>query len=321
MMKNYKRGISYEELIAVVDELGSSMLNPKSFQDTRFVQIESGTNPENTKHFSLAAETQDDKKEGYESLEYEEDCYYVKTSDTPSFDQCAVDGSDACCLDEDEASARLSQAFVDDDLCIDDLCPVEIELLGKENIKMRNSLLSSSQDFLKTFIIKGSKKPQNFYNLLHLRKAEEAQNDMSPDSGINELTGLSPEEQEKQRQEWQQELAKRLAHSPPTKANRAQSPAGSPDFRKWESCRIMDIFLLLYRNIFIFALLGAAVMLPTLGNSFSRTCQLCLHGLSFGHLWNVLCMSTTFDCAIFCSAACLCMAECQIQVAVHCLGD
>jgi hypothetical protein len=30
---------------------------------------------------------------------------------------------------------------------------------------------------------------------------------MSPDSGINELHGLTPEEQERQRQEWQQELA------------------------------------------------------------------------------------------------------------------
>jgi hypothetical protein len=29
---------------------------------------------------------------------------------------------------------------------------------------------------------------------------------MSPDSGINELHGLTPEEQERQRQEWQQEL-------------------------------------------------------------------------------------------------------------------
>ncbi|KAJ8892970.1 hypothetical protein PR048_005551 [Dryococelus australis] len=33
----------------------------------------------------------------------------------------------------------------------------------------------------------------------------------------------------------------RLAHSPPTKANQAQSPAGSPDFRKWESCRTMPL--------------------------------------------------------------------------------
>lgn len=30
---------------------------------------------------------------------------------------------------------------------------------------------------------------------------------MSPDSGINELAGLTPEEQEKQKQEWAAELA------------------------------------------------------------------------------------------------------------------
>lgn len=38
--------------------------------------------------------------------------------------------------------------------------------------------------------------------------AEEAPTDVSPDSGINELQGLSPEEQERQKQEWQQELVK-----------------------------------------------------------------------------------------------------------------
>ncbi|KAJ8882051.1 hypothetical protein PR048_018539 [Dryococelus australis] len=31
-------------------------------------------------------------------------------------------------------------------------------------------------------------------------------------------------------------VAERLARSPPAKAHRARSPAGSPDFRKWESC-------------------------------------------------------------------------------------
>ncbi|KAJ8868989.1 hypothetical protein PR048_030535 [Dryococelus australis] len=36
-------------------------------------------------------------------------------------------------------------------------------------------------------------------------------------------------------------VAQRLACSPPTKANRVQSPAGSPDFRKWESCRTMTL--------------------------------------------------------------------------------
>ncbi|KAJ8874324.1 hypothetical protein PR048_025170 [Dryococelus australis] len=36
-------------------------------------------------------------------------------------------------------------------------------------------------------------------------------------------------------------MAERLARWPPTKANRAQYPAGSPDFRKWESCRLMPL--------------------------------------------------------------------------------
>ncbi|KAJ8883007.1 hypothetical protein PR048_014846 [Dryococelus australis] len=36
-------------------------------------------------------------------------------------------------------------------------------------------------------------------------------------------------------------VAERLAHSPPTKANRAHSPDGSLDFRKWESCRAMPL--------------------------------------------------------------------------------
>ncbi|KAJ8886245.1 hypothetical protein PR048_012454 [Dryococelus australis] len=36
-------------------------------------------------------------------------------------------------------------------------------------------------------------------------------------------------------------VAKRLAHLPPTKANQVQSLAGSLDFRKWESCRMMPL--------------------------------------------------------------------------------
>ncbi|KAJ8870031.1 hypothetical protein PR048_029042 [Dryococelus australis] len=36
-------------------------------------------------------------------------------------------------------------------------------------------------------------------------------------------------------------VAERLARLPPTKANRARSPDGSPDFRKWESCRTMPL--------------------------------------------------------------------------------
>ncbi|KAJ8871453.1 hypothetical protein PR048_027770 [Dryococelus australis] len=36
-------------------------------------------------------------------------------------------------------------------------------------------------------------------------------------------------------------VAERLAYSSPTTANRVQSPAGSPGFRKWESCRTMPL--------------------------------------------------------------------------------
>ncbi|KAJ8877888.1 hypothetical protein PR048_022347 [Dryococelus australis] len=36
-------------------------------------------------------------------------------------------------------------------------------------------------------------------------------------------------------------VAERLARSPPTNANRAQSPAGSPDFSKWESCQAIPL--------------------------------------------------------------------------------
>ncbi|KAJ8866468.1 hypothetical protein PR048_032311 [Dryococelus australis] len=36
-------------------------------------------------------------------------------------------------------------------------------------------------------------------------------------------------------------VAERLTRSPPTKTNRVQSPAGSPDFFKWESCRMMPL--------------------------------------------------------------------------------
>ncbi|KAJ8897209.1 hypothetical protein PR048_002555 [Dryococelus australis] len=46
-------------------------------------------------------------------------------------------------------------------------------------------------------------------------------------------------------------VAERLAHSPPIKANRAQSTAGSPDFRKWESCRKMPLIGGFSRSIFI----------------------------------------------------------------------
>lgn len=41
-----------------------------------------------------------------------------------------------------------------------------------------------------------------------MSSAEGPPTDLSPDSGINELTGLSPEEQEKQKEQWAKDLQK-----------------------------------------------------------------------------------------------------------------
>ncbi|KAJ8892177.1 hypothetical protein PR048_004757 [Dryococelus australis] len=40
---------------------------------------------------------------------------------------------------------------------------------------------------------------------------------------------------------YQATVDKQLAHSPPTKADHDQSPAGSPDFRNWELCQTMPL--------------------------------------------------------------------------------
>ncbi|KAJ8892439.1 hypothetical protein PR048_005019 [Dryococelus australis] len=43
-------------------------------------------------------------------------------------------------------------------------------------------------------------------------------------------------------------VAEQLSRSPPTKANRVQSPAGSPDLRMWKSCRTMPLVVGLSRG-------------------------------------------------------------------------
>ncbi|KAJ8880348.1 hypothetical protein PR048_016815 [Dryococelus australis] len=42
---------------------------------------------------------------------------------------------------------------------------------------------------------------------------------------------------EEEGQRWPE----RLDRAPPTKANRVQSPTGSPEFRMWESCQTMAL--------------------------------------------------------------------------------
>ncbi|KAJ8890945.1 hypothetical protein PR048_010454 [Dryococelus australis] len=62
---------------------------------------------------------------------------------------------------------------------------------------------------------------------LRLRSGEQAGHFSTPPRLIHRVGGATG--------------AERLALSPPTKANRVQSPAGSPDFRKWESRRTMPL--------------------------------------------------------------------------------
>ncbi|KAJ8873569.1 hypothetical protein PR048_024387 [Dryococelus australis] len=47
---------------------------------------------------------------------------------------------------------------------------------------------------------------------------------------------------------WGRVAERLLARSPPTKVNRVQSPAGSPDFGMWESCRTMPLACKLSRE-------------------------------------------------------------------------
>ncbi|KAJ8888685.1 hypothetical protein PR048_008177 [Dryococelus australis] len=82
----------------------------------------------------------------------------------------------------------------------------------------------------------------------------EKSHQQGPISGFCELSGRSPsdttvenirEAVERSHKAYHiQEgttVAERLARSPPNKAQRVQSPAGSPNFCKWESCRTMPL--------------------------------------------------------------------------------
>ncbi|KAJ9593392.1 hypothetical protein L9F63_015096 [Diploptera punctata] len=152
----------------------------------------------------------EDLEEDHESLEYEEDCYYsyVAESGTPSFDHCWPE--DEVLVDADgnlvDCGGNLPLTTLDDSLSAeDDAFHVEAEFYNKP--KSKKSVRVTFQDLSKPYLARVSS-PRNYRRFLQLVKAEEAPIDMSPDSGINELQGLTPEEQEKQRQEWQQELIK-----------------------------------------------------------------------------------------------------------------
>ncbi|KAK9505482.1 hypothetical protein O3M35_009527 [Rhynocoris fuscipes] len=158
-----------------------------------------------------------------ESLEYEEDCYYsyFNTTDTPSFD--IIDENEWADNDgvvSSEPNGIISEpndeslfVLVDDEFDTETEIPesfaVETEFYHKKT--GRNKLIRSVRvkfhDLSKPYIAKVTSN-SNYSKFLQLVNGDKPNSDLSPDSGINELAGLSPEEQERQRQEWAKELAK-----------------------------------------------------------------------------------------------------------------
>ncbi|XP_050425882.1 uncharacterized protein LOC126836453 isoform X5 [Adelges cooleyi] len=138
------------------------------------------------------------------SLEYDdEETAYVGT-ETPSFDaDDAALGSTFVIVDED----TVSDPDDDDDMVAPLVnCPVSAESVA---VGTPAAAASPSSGVRPKFLdkIKEHKSYQRLAKMIK-KKDEEPPVIMSPDSGINELQGLSVEEQEKQKDEWQQELNK-----------------------------------------------------------------------------------------------------------------
>ncbi|CAH1721286.1 uncharacterized protein LOC114129050 isoform X4 [Aphis gossypii] len=136
------------------------------------------------------------------SLEYDDEETAYMATETPSFDvDDATLGSTFVIVDEDTVSDPDDDVDGDDD---DDVSP----------LVMRPATAADSRSSLPTagkvkFLdkIRENKSYQKLARIVK-KKGEEPPVIMSPDSGINELQGLSLEEQEKQKEEWQQELNK-----------------------------------------------------------------------------------------------------------------
>ncbi|XP_024874120.1 uncharacterized protein LOC112456064 isoform X2 [Temnothorax curvispinosus] len=152
----------------------------------------------------------------FESLEYEEDAYYLKLTTTPSFDDIDELGDEE--VDELVVHCwRDSNGEIDEIVVDDGNLSVETELLQGESRdgckKKKRSIRVIFQDFSKPYFAKISNS-QNYKKFLELIKGEDASlhsaGSLSPssDNMANELQGLSLEEQEQQRAEWSAQLAK-----------------------------------------------------------------------------------------------------------------
>ncbi|EZA54807.1 Tumor protein D54 [Ooceraea biroi] len=152
----------------------------------------------------------------FESLEYEEDAYYAKLTTTPSFDDIDEVGDEE--VDELVVHCwRDSNGEIDEIIVDDGNLSVETEFLPeggpRGGRKKRRSVRVIFQDLSKPYLARITNS-QNYKKFLELVKGEDASlhsaGSLSPtsDNVVNELQGLSLEEQERQKAEWSTELAK-----------------------------------------------------------------------------------------------------------------
>ncbi|XP_043516087.1 tumor protein D53 homolog isoform X2 [Frieseomelitta varia] len=152
-----------------------------------------------------------------ELLEYEEDVYYSHVTATPSFDDIDELSDDAeekivihCWRD---SNGDIDEIVVDDaNLSVETQFPDAEEGAAGGSMK-KKSVRVIFHDFSKPYLAKISSS-QNYKKFLELVKGEDASlhsaGYVSPtsDNVVNELQGLSLEEQDRQKAEWSAELAK-----------------------------------------------------------------------------------------------------------------
>lgn len=201
-------------------------------------------NLDNSNKMAVSATPEIPDEIEYPSLEYEEDVYYShQPHATPSFDlvedeydgdpEVGIPGSalatrllgdeelDDTDVDQCLALAAMHGLDLDADLDVtvdvdEDVGAYSVEtefvrpkrgLLGLiQRHRRRPTVRVTFQDLTKPYFSKMSS-ASNYRRFLQLVR-EEPLTDMSPDSGVSELQGLTPEEVEKQKEEWRSELAK-----------------------------------------------------------------------------------------------------------------
>ncbi|XP_015366993.1 PREDICTED: tumor protein D52 isoform X5 [Diuraphis noxia] len=137
------------------------------------------------------------------SLEYDDEETAYMSTETPSFDaDDATLGSTFVIVDEDVSDPDDNDGVGEED----DVSP----LVARTALTSAADSRSSSSDTGKVKFLDKIREHKSYQKLARIvkKKGEEPPVIMSPDSGINELQGLTLEEQEKQKEEWQQELNK-----------------------------------------------------------------------------------------------------------------